>query len=257
MTVPATTKQQIATLLEGILLGRTFHDLEKQAGVSAEALLLRLRNDEDAAIGLSQAREVSAYAMESELLDKARSNMEAPESAVANNAVKIWTDVMKWAIERRNPAIFSGKANVEATMVVKFDTSLDLNAPKNMDGVYELTATHVKEAEFNDLARQGESVEPLLLTGSESSGQSDIKSVVERAVDRLLEETGQAIQAEAEENGPVPRSAPRRRHHRVEKAEPRGPKARGLLVREEVPAKPSRVGGKGQRKGQTKNAEAS
>lgn len=197
MNAPATTKEQISLILEGILRGRSLHDLERDHGVSAETLLTRLRHDEDAAIGLQQAREVSAYAMESELLDRATQNLEAPRDAATNTALKIWSDIMRWAIERRNPAIFSGKAQVESTMVVKFDTPLDMNAPKNPDGVYELTATHIEETTLDALARQGEKVEPLLLTAGNSSSQGDTKSLAELEIKRIIEAAGQAIQDEA------------------------------------------------------------
>lgn len=146
-----TTKDQLKTLLDGIRLGRTFHDLEKQVGMSAEQLLLALAHDEDLYLRFKTVRETSAYVIEDEITTKLRDNAEAPESAVKNNALKIWADHMHWAAERRNPAIFSGKAAVNVTVPIQIHTDIDLNQPKNVEGIYELEAIHVEETKINDI----------------------------------------------------------------------------------------------------------
>lgn len=144
-TAPTIPKDKLAGLLEGILLGRTLHDLEKQAGASVEQLMRLLQTDEDAALALRSAREFSAYVLEDEITDKLRANMENPETAVKNNALKIWADHMHRKLEARNPAIYSGKAAVHMTVPVKIVTDLDLNAPQSIAGIYELKAEVVEE----------------------------------------------------------------------------------------------------------------
>lgn len=138
-------KKQLTTLLEGILLGRTLYDLEKQAGASVEQLLKLLQHDEATFLDFKTAREFSAYVIEDNITQQLRGNMENPKGAVQNNAVKIWADHMHWMAERRNPAAFSGKAAIHMTVPVQFITDLDLNAPKTIDNIYEFEATIVEE----------------------------------------------------------------------------------------------------------------
>jgi hypothetical protein len=136
-----TPNDRLLAFFDGIFLGRTLHDLEKQAGASIEDLLKAVRADEDAFLGFKAAREWGTYVQESELTTRLRENADNPESAVKTNALKLYADHMHWSMERANPNVYSGKLDVSAVMSVKINTQLDLNAVKRIDNVYDLTAT--------------------------------------------------------------------------------------------------------------------
>ena len=147
----STPKDKFLALFEGILLGRTLHDLEKQAGASIEELLLAVRSDEDALLDFKAAREWGTYVQESELTTRLRENADNPQSAVKTNALKLYADHMHWAMERANPGVFSGKADLTAVVPVQFVTTLDLNAVKKLENVYDIEATIPVNAALQDL----------------------------------------------------------------------------------------------------------
>lgn len=150
-TQKALTPQESDQLFEGIVLGRTLHQLEKALGIKAERLLSLIRRDEGAALGFKEAREVSAFVIEDEVTEKLRLNAEEPASAVQNNALKLWADHMRWVAERRNAAIYSGKAPVNVSVPIQIVTSLDLGQQKTLEGVYDLTATSITEIPAADI----------------------------------------------------------------------------------------------------------
>lgn len=145
------TKAEVIDLMRGIALGRTLHDLEKQSGVSVESFLFMLQTDQDVAFAFKKARELSSYVLEDEVTDKLRLNADEPTSAAKTNALKAWADHVDSIIKARNPMVYSGKVDVGAAINVRFVTTLDLNAPKTIDNVYDLTGTVVEEAEIKDV----------------------------------------------------------------------------------------------------------
>lgn len=150
-TTKPLTPQESDQLFEGIVLGRTLHQLEEALGIKAERLLSLIRRDEGASLGFKEAREVSAFVIEDEVTEKLRDNAAAPASAVQNNALKLWADHMHWVAERRNAAIYSGKAPVNVSVPIQIVTSLDLGQQKSIEGVYELTANSITEVPIADL----------------------------------------------------------------------------------------------------------
>lgn len=136
-----TSKEQLLQLFEGIFLGRTLHDLEKQAGTSIEDLLRAVRDDEDAFQDFKAHREWATYVQESELTTKLRENAENPTSPIKTNALKLYADHLHWAMERANPGHFGGKLDITSMVPLKIVTTLDLGGTKNIEGVYDLTAT--------------------------------------------------------------------------------------------------------------------
>lgn len=156
-TLPSSTAQTALTeeeslkLFEGIVLGRTLHQLEKALGIKAERLLSLVRSDERAFLDFKEAREFSAYVLEDDVSEKLRKNADSPESAVKNNALKIWADHIHWVAERRNAAVYSGKAPVSLTVPIQINTSLDLGQVKALEGVYALEATTTQEVPAADI----------------------------------------------------------------------------------------------------------
>lgn len=147
-----TNRERLLTLFDGIFLGRTLHDLEKEAGASIEALLKAVRDDEEAFLDFKANREWGTFVQESELTTKLRQNAaEDAPSPARTNALKLYADHLHWVMERANPGYYSGKVNVTASVPLKIITTLDLNNPKQIDNVYDLTATIETEKDRADV----------------------------------------------------------------------------------------------------------
>lgn len=153
----STTKDRRDELMRGIFLGRTLHDLEKQAGAPLEDILLELKHDEEAFLDFKAAREWGAFIQDSEITTKLRENAENPESAIKTNALKLYADHLRWSMERANPTHFSNKIDLSAVIPVKINTVLDLGGHQQLENVYDLTATipierkedEISDSEFN------------------------------------------------------------------------------------------------------------
>lgn len=147
----ALTEAEGLKLFEGIVLGRTLHQLEKALGIKAERLLSLVRGNEQAFLDFKEARSYSAYVIEDDISEKLRLNADNPESAVKNNALKVWADHMHWVAERRNPEVYSGKATLSLNTPIQINTTLDLGQTKAIDGVYRLEATTTQEVSAADI----------------------------------------------------------------------------------------------------------
>lgn len=149
------------TAFEGIILGRTLLQIEKALGIPAERLLALIRLDEGANIAFKEARELSAFVIEDQITDKLAENAENPQSAVKNTALKVWSDHMHWVAERRNAAVYSGKAPVNVTVPIQITTSLDLGHTKSIEGVYELVAESLMDVPKEDIPPAALPVSPI------------------------------------------------------------------------------------------------
>lgn len=179
-----TPKQKLLELFEGIFLGRTLHDLEKQAGAPIEALLKAVRDDEQAFLDFKAARSWGTYVQESEIRTLLRDNALTPESAIKTNALKLYADHLHWALERANPAEFSGKVQVSATVPVQIITTLDLPGAKQIDGIYELAAEVPSQPEEREIGSFNDHELQLLEASAVGSPPS---SPFDAAVSAILE----------------------------------------------------------------------
>ena len=144
---------------EKIVLGMPLPDVCQLPGMPSMAAFLKWMQT-DPAIGLMYrtAREISAYSLEELALSIARQNAENPGSPAQQKAIDAYLQQLRWAAEKRHPAVFSPRAAVNVTVPVQINTSLDLGgsptavAGPEMGSVYELTAEVEQEASLDDNA---------------------------------------------------------------------------------------------------------
>lgn len=153
---------------EKIVLGMPLPDVCQLPGMPSMAAFLKWTQT-DPAIGLMYrtAREISAYSLEELALSIARQNAENPGSPAQQKAIDAYLQQLRWAAEKRHPAVFSPRAAVNVTVPVQINTSLDLGgsptavAGPEMGSVYELTAEVEQEASLDDNAALERLVEPV------------------------------------------------------------------------------------------------
>lgn len=144
-----------------------------------------------------EAREMSAFVLEDAITMRLRANADDPESSTKTNALKLWADHLNDAIKSRNPTIYSGKAEVGNTLAIHIETTLDLNAPKSIENVYDLTATIVETVPVENLT---DTQFKQLVAGLQDeirAGESDPAMAVDKEV-QAIEAAADRIEAAIE-----------------------------------------------------------
>lgn len=242
-------KADIIKNLRGVALGRTLQDLEKETGMSIESFIYLVQTDQDVALAFKTARELSAYVLEDEVTTKLRLNTDEPTGAVKTNALKVWADHINGAIKARNPMVYSGKADVGHVTHVHIETTLDLNAPKTIENIYDLTATVVEETEIKNVTdtQFGRLVDELR---DEATSSDEAPQLAISDESRRIEEAAERIAAAFE--GPEPTG----RRHRVDKKQLSPDAGKQPASAAPLPAKKPRVRRQRARAQQISNEEA-
>jgi hypothetical protein len=230
----------IEEILRGIRAGRSLKQIEEALGVSAVDFLEATAADEGLNIRFKAAQAISAYSLGAELMQLARENYEAPQSAVKNNALKLYMDVLQKEMDARNPAVFSGKAPINVSVPIQITTTLDMGGQKTIEGVYDLTASVVHDLE----------TEKLPISAGEATGSEPGRVVGAGAEDIGVLEAPNPFQAALAEAAEPPKTGPRQagRDKRVGKRAPRRAKGQQQAAAGEVSGEQSRASGAGANK---------
>lgn len=197
-TQTSLTPSQIDEILDGIARGRSLKRIESALGVDAGAFLRLTQVDEDIAIKFREARELSTYAIESDIDELVRANDENPVNAAKNAALKLRVDYLTRLLEARNPEVFSGKAPISSTVPIKITTLLDLGGPRQIEGVYALTAEVTKEIDASQVPSNSE----FTVVGVRGDAPPGTGGSIEAPLDLAAAEAGRATAQEVQFGDP-------------------------------------------------------
>lgn len=104
------------------------------------------------------ARTISGYALEDEALALARVQYQNPGTKEKLTAARLLVDQLRWSAAKRNPQVFSERAEVKITVPISIKTTLDLSgdgaqldAPGGAGGVPNIYELHAETIEGVDV----------------------------------------------------------------------------------------------------------
>ncbi len=148
---PPVDEEKGLQVIERVAVGRSLEQIAEVPGLpSKETFLIWLAMSPALATAYRHAQEVSAYAMEDEALDmlrRLRSSGTTPTQGLLR-ATQMLVEHLRWAAEKRNPAVYAKQAAQVATVPIQINTNLDLGdnggtGTKEFPNIYELKAAHV------------------------------------------------------------------------------------------------------------------
>lgn len=150
------------SVIEKVAFGLTLRDIEKLEDMPPYTLFLKwLMINPGIARAYTVAREISGYSFEDEILHLARELVKAPGSAANIKATEVLINQLKWAAGKRNPNVFSEKAEVNITVPIQINTSLDMGpvqggGTREFPNIYEMKAETIQEVEVSVDRETGE-----------------------------------------------------------------------------------------------------
>lgn len=122
---------------------------------SARTFYYWLAKDSDFRQLYQMARELSAYAMDDEALDAARSLMQGTPDGDKTRAMAEMLKQLRWSAEKRNQAMFGANARQAVTVPIVINTTLDLGAApgagtKEFPNIYEVKVEQEDETEASE-----------------------------------------------------------------------------------------------------------
>jgi hypothetical protein len=143
------------------------HDLRSacaESGTTTAHFLTSLARSPTLQQVFAAARTISGYALEDEALALARAQYQTPGTKEKLTAARLLVDQLRWSAAKRNPQVFSERAEVKVTVPISIKTTLDLAGdgaqldgaagPSGIPNIYELRAEAIDEVEVDpDTAR--------------------------------------------------------------------------------------------------------
>ena len=132
---------------EEIAFGQTLKQIEQMPGMPPAKVFLSWLMKEPALLrAYMVAREMSGFMMEDEALQLARELVEDPQNNQHIRAVEVLINQLKWTAGKRNPQVFSDKAQVNVTVPIQINTTLDMGdtgtqGTPQFPNIYEMRAT--------------------------------------------------------------------------------------------------------------------
>lgn len=139
-------------VVERLAVGRSLEEIASVPGMpSKEVFLIWLAMSPLLAQAFKRAQEVSAFAMEDEVLYILRKQQREP-TAVTQNSLRAnqqLAEHLRWAVEKRNPAVYAKQAHVNTTVPIQINTTLDLGGntgtgTAEFPNIYALKAAKVE-----------------------------------------------------------------------------------------------------------------
>lgn len=146
-------------VVERLAVGRSLEEIGAIPGMpSKETFLVWVSQSPALAQAFTVAREVSAYALEEEVLAFLREQRKNPTTLTTNSlrATQMLAEHIRWAAEKRNPKVYAKQAAVSMTVPVQINTTLDMGGStsvgtKEFPNIYELKAVHVEVEELSPI----------------------------------------------------------------------------------------------------------
>lgn len=154
------TQERGFRVCEMVAWGKDLEVACQEVGLpNATAFLSWLMQQPELAIMFNLARQVSTYALEDEAVRVARGQYANPGDKSKLQAANQLLTHLRWVMAKRHPNVFSDRAEVNVTVPITIQTTLDLGdaAPgkgvKEMPNIYDLKGTITEHVNPDDLPK--------------------------------------------------------------------------------------------------------
>lgn len=137
-------------MIERVAVGRTLDQIAEVPGMpSKEEFLIWLALSPALAQAFKAAQEISAYALEDEVLRILRNLREEAPTQARIRSTEMLAQHLRWTVEKRNPKVYAKQATVQTTVPIQINTNLEMGeatggGTKEFPNIYELKAVHTE-----------------------------------------------------------------------------------------------------------------
>lgn len=154
---PPVDEERGLQVIERVAVGRSLEQIAEVPGLpSKETFLIWLALSPALAQAYKAAQEVSAYALEDEVMAMLRKLRDEGATPARIRSTQMLAEHLRWAAEKRNPRVYAKQAQVTTQIPIQINTTLDMGeggvgtGTKDFPNIYELKAAKVEVVSLVD-----------------------------------------------------------------------------------------------------------